>query len=184
MSPKRWNLLASLVAVCLVMWPIAAALGEEQLLQLVPSPRLILLGEVQGDPFELMSVRIDGDVLVCQVSYVGGCAAHQFASSWWIGFRESDPVQADVGLVHDAGGDACRDTITETLRFDLMPMKEAYKGNDQAKHGRIAVGVRGFQTPIPKRPLNGKISNMSVSHRLGDLSPEPLHKVHGLLYEF
>ena len=162
---------------------VTVALGAEQLIQLKRPQRQILLGEVQGEPFELLAVSFEGDVLLCEVRYPGGCAVHDFSASWWDGFRESAPAGADVGVVHEAGGDRCREAITETLRFDLVPMKAAYQEGQRTEHGHIRIGVRGFQKPIPKKPIRS-IADLSVSHKLGDPSPEPLNKVHGVLYEF
>lgn len=173
----------TLLAVGTTQFSSAMVSAEERLIQLTRPERPILLGEVQGDPFELLSVNVESDVLVCVVRYAGGCAAHRFDSSWWSGFRESYPVQADVGLVRDAGGETCTDLITETLRFDLVPLKEAYRAGYQTTHGKIGIGVRSFQKPIPKSPYQ-KTSDLSVSHTIGDPSPEPLTKVLGVVYEF
>jgi hypothetical protein len=37
-------------------------------------------------------------------------------------FSESDPVQANLYLRHDANGDACRALIQRSLYFDLSPI--------------------------------------------------------------
>jgi hypothetical protein len=153
--------------------------AEKQLIRLNEAKRSYLLGEGHRDPFELISVEIEGDVLVCVVSYPGGSARHSFAETWWQGFMESYPVQADVGLVHHAGGEHTGEPITETLRFDLTSMKETYRRAYQADHGSIMIGVRGFQKPTRRlRPGH------TLTDRFDESQPEPRAKDMGVLYVF
>ena len=100
----------------------------------------------------------------------------------------SIPVQAIVHLEHDAGGDVCESEITESLRFDLTAMGEAYTAGT-ARHGSFWIRVHVFQEPSPKRPFSGKLLSKSQRlkngfSRIGDPSPESLNKVHGAMYEF
>jgi hypothetical protein len=85
------------------------------------------------DPYELMSARIEGDTLHATVQYGGGCADHEFALLVVPIFLESYPVQMSGSLAHDAKGDPCRALVSSDLRFDLSPIKAAY---------RSAYGVR------------------------------------------
>jgi hypothetical protein len=85
------------------------------------------LGGWPADPLHFRSARIVGDSLVATVSYGGGCREHTFALVFSTVFMESHPVQVRGLLSHDADGDLCRALLTRTLRFDLTPLKLAYR---------------------------------------------------------
>lgn len=90
-----------------------------------------------ADRLEFQQVRITGDVLEATVSYGGGCAEHTFALVFANVFLESLPVQMRGLLSHDARGDPCRALLTRTLRFDLTPLKEAYRASYRQPTGTI-----------------------------------------------
>jgi hypothetical protein len=79
------------------------------------------------DAMEFEQVAIRGDTLVASVRYAGGCAEHRFELVFAHLFMESDPVQMRGLLAHDARGDNCRASIGQTLRFDLTPVRDAYR---------------------------------------------------------
>jgi hypothetical protein len=68
---------------------------------------------------------------------VAGCEEYKFQPVGGPAFMESSPVQAGVQLFHDANGDVCRAQLTETVRFDLAPMKKQYR----EQYGRGAGGM-------------------------------------------
>jgi len=70
---------------------------------------------------------VETDTLALRVQYSGGCAEHTFQLVAGRAFMESSPVQAGVQLFHDANGDVCRAQLTETVRFDLAPLKKQYR---------------------------------------------------------
>ncbi len=75
----------------------------------------------------IQSASIEGDTLVLEVAYGGGCEEHIFDLFWDGGFLESSPVQAQLQLTHGGEPDFCEAFIMETLRFDLTPLREAYE---------------------------------------------------------
>lgn len=99
-----------------------------------------------NDPFSLdkengPAISISNDVINYKVSYTGGCEDHNFDLYAENEFLESDPVQSSVFLIHENNGDICESQITETLQFDLKPLKESYQGGYQTSKGEIQLGV-------------------------------------------
>jgi hypothetical protein len=79
------------------------------------------------DPYSFQWLRVTADTLEVAVQYGGGCAAHDFTLVVSPVFMESYPVQMTGSLAHDARGDPCRAIVGRQLRFDLSPLKEAYR---------------------------------------------------------
>ena len=67
------------------------------------------------------------DTLALRVQYSGGCEEHEFELVAEDSFMESSPVQAGVRLFHDGNGDMCEALPTETIRFDLTPLRERHQ---------------------------------------------------------
>lgn len=74
------------------------------------------------DRFEIVKAGFEGDQLVVQVRYSGGCQRHDFRVLWNGAIRKSDPPQADFLLTHDGHGDPCEALLTETLRIDMLDL--------------------------------------------------------------
>lgn len=70
---------------------------------------------------------LETDTLGLQLQYGGGCEDHEFYLVAAASFMESAPVQARVRLFHDDNGDRCEALVTETVRFNLEPLKEQYE---------------------------------------------------------
>jgi hypothetical protein len=92
-----------------------------------------------SDPFQLDRARIEGDLLILDVSHSGGCAAHDFALWTTRAYEKSLPPQHHLVLTHDARGDLCEAYIARELRFDLSPLKAIH----QAAPGGIVVRLGG-----------------------------------------
>ena len=54
---------------------------------------------------------------------------------------ESDPVQLDVAIAHDADGDPCEAYPTVAYHFILDPIKARYKASHGAGAGTIVLGL-------------------------------------------
>ena len=91
-----------------------------------------------ADRFQLTAATITGDTLAVTVSYSGGCENHQFTLVASASFLESDPVQLEVALAHNANGDLCRAWLTEDYLFSLVPIKERFQSQYQDS-GRIVL---------------------------------------------
>lgn len=84
-------------------------------------------GGVRFDPASIVEAEIVGDVLRLQVTHGGGCRDHAFSLYGGGAWMESAPVQTTVTLAHDARGDPCRAVVGRELRFDLTPLRDAYR---------------------------------------------------------
>ncbi|MGA1865679.1 MAG: thrombospondin type 3 repeat-containing protein, partial [bacterium] len=79
------------------------------------------------DHCNIEHINIACDRLQIKVSYGGGCREHEFKLAAWSYFLESYPVQANILLSHNANDDPCDAVISETLYFDLSPLKDEYR---------------------------------------------------------
>jgi hypothetical protein len=79
-------------------------------------------------PFDVLHAAIQGDSLVVQVAYSGGCATHIFQLAAAGPQVRSLPPKQPLMIAHDADGDACRARIQKTLAFDLRPYRMSPKG--------------------------------------------------------
>lgn len=96
-----------------------------------------------SDPVTIGSVSFDGDTIVIDVSFGGGCAEHRLqllAETTWM---ESWPVQIHARVAHDANDDPCDAVLQGTLRFDLGPLKRMYQASYQTVSGKIALRLAG-----------------------------------------
>ena len=79
------------------------------------------------DVMSIESAYVEGDLLHVEVTHGGGCAPHEYAAVAWNGWLESHPVQVGTLIAHYGHGDRCRALLSAHLRFDLTPLKEAYR---------------------------------------------------------
>ncbi|MFZ6178461.1 DUF4215 domain-containing protein [Nannocystis pusilla] len=97
-----------------------------------------------ADPYEIVGAEIVGDTLVADIERSGGCTEHDYALCWDGLFAESDPVQIDLEISHDAHDDLCDAWISEQLVFSLAELKAAWQASYQQEHGQISVGLDGW----------------------------------------
>ena len=90
-----------------------------------------------ADEFALNTATIEGDILKVNLSYSGGCEAHEFTLIASDSFLESLPVQLPIYIAHNANGDACEAYPTEEYRFDLTPIKTMYQDAYRQDAGTI-----------------------------------------------
>ena len=80
------------------------------------------LAKAQGkkrDPLTGWKVFIEGDCIVLDVLYSGGCQEHGFDLYFSGAVAKSMPPQASLYLFHDNKGDGCRSILKKTLRYSL-----------------------------------------------------------------
>jgi hypothetical protein len=102
-----------------------------------------LFQTVPRDDVLINDVSILNNKLVINISYSGGCKDHFFklvASDSWL---ESYPVQTPILLSHDANNDNCEAFLTETLSFNLQPLKERYKELYKENSATIVLLIEG-----------------------------------------
>jgi hypothetical protein len=114
-----------------------------------PTHSQILLDESEfnnapRDEFTFVNVTLEKDLLYLKVSYSGGCASHDFSLVGTGVFMESYPVQTSIVLSHEDNDDNCESIITETLVFDLTPLKELYVESYLESSGTIIIYLLGY----------------------------------------
>jgi hypothetical protein len=80
-----------------------------------------------SDPFDFLGARIEGDSMMIDVRYGGGCKEHVFALDAGPMLKSLPPKQL-LSISHDANGDNCRALITKTIAFDLVPYRRSPHG--------------------------------------------------------
>ena len=100
------------------------------------------------DRYVLRAAAITRDLLVVTVSYSGGCADHVFALDASGAFLESDPVQLEVALAHNANGDPCKAWLTQDYLFPLAPLKTRYQEEYQQDSGAIVLRLAGAPSDL------------------------------------
>ena len=96
-----------------------------------------------NDAYQLDDTTIAGDTLTISVSYGGGCKTHEFTLIAADAFMESDPVQLDVSIVHNANLDFCERWVEEMYHFDLTPIKTMYQQAYQQDEGTVVLNLEG-----------------------------------------
>lgn len=97
-----------------------------------------------GDEISVDGASVDGDTLTVAVGHGGGCETHTYSICWPDqSFMESDPVQVNLEIFHDAHGDGCEAYLTSELQFDLTPLKTAWQDAYQQSAGTITLHVDG-----------------------------------------
>jgi len=80
-----------------------------------------------SDPFDLLGASIEGDSMMIDVRYGGGCQEHVFALDAGPMLKSLPPKQL-LSISHDANGDNCRALFTKTIAFDLVPYRRSPHG--------------------------------------------------------
>jgi hypothetical protein len=82
----------------------------------------------ESDPYDMKGIRVEGDSLVVEVGYGGGCRTHAFELMRKAPLVRSMPPKWPLDVVHRADGDPCRAWIQERLAFDLVPFRASPHG--------------------------------------------------------
>jgi hypothetical protein len=79
--------------------------------------------ELTNFPFTFTEVAIEGDTLIAQVQYSGGCGNHEFEIEK-VGFlMKSLPPKQPIKITHRSDGDPCRALIREELKFNVSDFR-------------------------------------------------------------
>ena len=100
------------------------------------------------DPFKIINIRLEVDILEINVSYSGGCEEHEFSLFGPSSFKENSLVQIEVVLSHNDNDDPCDGVCTEKLTFDLSPLKEKWQEAYQQNSGTIIIWLEGMEASI------------------------------------
>lgn len=100
------------------------------------------------NPYTFGNLKLEGDTLTINVQYVGGFEEHEFELIGTNKFMESEPVQVNILLSHNANNDSGEALITEELTFNLTPLKEAWQQAYQRDSGTIIIWLEGLEESI------------------------------------
>lgn len=95
--------------------------GTVQIADFTPS-------DLEGDTFELIEARIDGQTLLLDVAYSGGCAEHEFGGLSPSVVILIHPAQLSVYVMHDGNGDLCEAYIHNTVSLDISTLLASHGG--------------------------------------------------------
>jgi hypothetical protein len=102
-----------------------------------------LVKKLKYDTFFLKNADLlDGDILTVRVTYSGGCKNHDFILA-----TLSPSITTEFGhevhlaLSHENNGDVCKKMVTESLYFDLLPLKETHQRVYRTKEGLIVLHI-------------------------------------------
>ena len=98
----------------------------------------------EGDPIQLDALRVVGDTLELDVSYSGGCESHYVRICYDPAFLESNPVQVQMRVEHDAQGDLCEAYLSETVTADLASIRDAWRDGYLMMHGTALLRFDGL----------------------------------------
>jgi hypothetical protein len=107
----------------------------------------LLYQSASRDPITINNIQLIVDVIRFNISYGGGCKEHKFQLIS-TSFMESYPVQVNIILSHEDNEDPCDMWITETLTFNLLPLKELYKKSYYEKSGTIIMNIDEWNEPL------------------------------------
>ena len=143
MRYRNTVMMVSALAVCSVAW-----IGcEETLTDNSPGEGFQVCDDsmtLPDDNYNFEGAEYVGDdTLEIDVGYSGGCETHEWTLCWDGQFMESDPVQVDLDLRHEANDDMCEAGIQETLSFDLQELRDDYEAGYQTDGGTIIMGLTG-----------------------------------------
>ncbi|NQX90943.1 MAG: hypothetical protein HRT74_02185 [Flavobacteriales bacterium] len=97
-----------------------------------------------SDNLSILSAKMEGDILIVDVRYSGGCEEHTFDLVSNGFYAKSLPPKLPIRILHNANGDGCRQLIETSLSFNVQPLKYAGKGP-------LIMNLQGYDEPINYR---------------------------------
>jgi hypothetical protein len=114
--------LLSIFAVCALLF----ACGNTDKIPTVKDSETVKaqLGDttIDSDAITILGTSLEGNILSIEVEYSGGCEKHWFDLIGSFAIIKTLPAKRTVKLIHNASNDACRQLITQTLKFDVSAL--------------------------------------------------------------
>ena len=99
--------------------------GTDEILRLAKDTEMNLAGEdFYRDDFEIINAKQEGQWLVFETVYSGGCESHFFQANWDGRIMKSLPPQMNLFIIHQHKPDSCRERITKKWAVDVRPFFE------------------------------------------------------------
>jgi hypothetical protein len=127
-----------LLLICLLFFTYKCSTNNILQDEYIGTDGIILGDNVNTDSFKFDSYRLndlklDGDSIILNVSFSGGCREHEFNLIAKNYFGDSEAPKAELLLSHNSNFDPCEAYLTEEHSINLLPLKhEFYKkyGNE------------------------------------------------------
>jgi hypothetical protein len=132
---KVWTILFAALsfAACKSKQDTAATESGNQPVTQTEAPRIEIVQDMpddgSGDDYTIESVKVYGSEISYVVRYGGGCEPHDFKLMTTGAIMKSMPPQMSVVLHHNGNGDKCRALVTDTVSFDLSPVRPDGSGS-------------------------------------------------------
>jgi hypothetical protein len=97
--------------------------------------------EFMSTVFTFKDVMINGDTLIVNVQYSGGCGDHKFEIKKNGFLMKSLPPKQPVQIIHLSTVDQCRSLINEDLKFDIS----SFRGTP---HGTTVLLLKNWTSDI------------------------------------
>lgn len=82
------------------------------------------LSIINKNPLQFNKASVDGDKLIFNLSYSGGCRNHEVELFALKSIEKTNPARATVLLSHNSNDDLCEAYITKDYKFDLSALKD------------------------------------------------------------
>ncbi len=82
------------------------------------------IAEAKQKSYSINSFSIQGDTLILDVTYTGGCGQNTFQLYSNGLLMKSLPPQINVYLEHSIESETCKKEIKRTLKFDISPLRK------------------------------------------------------------
>ena len=79
----------------------------------------------QSDKFDILDVKISGNIMTLKIGYSGGCKNHEFSIIGSQMISKSLPPIRNIQLIHNSNDDSCENYVTQNLDIDISNL--AYK---------------------------------------------------------
>lgn len=111
---------------CNIVQPVTSA---KPIVVLTPEIKV----DMHTDDVTVTSLSVNGNTLIMELSYGGGCKTHEFNMYASSTIGESYPPVIFITLSHNANGDVCKALLRETLNFDLSNLANILTGYSSAR---------------------------------------------------
>jgi hypothetical protein len=99
--------------------------GTDEILRLSKEANPDLKGQdIYINDFEIINAKQEGQWLVFETVYSGGCESHFFLANWDGRIMKSLPPQTNLFIMHQHKPDSCRERITKKWAVDVRPFFE------------------------------------------------------------
>lgn len=82
------------------------------------------LSIIKKDPLQFNKASVDGDKLLLNLSYSGGCRTHEIELFALKSIEKTNPARVTVLISHNSKDDLCEAYITKDYKFDLSALKD------------------------------------------------------------